>query len=139
MEDVGLQQEVKCLEAVFLLQSRNWRFNGFTIYKAVRTYRHPDQRIARLDGRKFDLLILFRQSDLPKALVLVLQVKSTHKSYKRFKNSPNRKNIKCILIRPAEPLKAVMKDLNMIFEEVLAIDHRHNKFLRPKLLKLFNQ
>ena len=136
--DLGLQQEQKCYEAIFLLQSRNWSFNGFSIFKFTRTYGHHNPKIRKLDGRKFDLVILFRHRNIEKSLVFVLQVKSTRKSYDRFKRSPTKRNIKCIWIRPSEPLKYVMADLDMLFKEVLAVDHRKNKFLRPKLLHLFD-
>ena len=104
---------------------------------AVRTYRHPDRRIARLDGRKFDLVVLFRKAALAHPVVFVLQVKSTKKTYRHFCRSPHRRNIKCILVTPRESLPFVMADLKVIFKSALSIDYRHNKFLRPKLLKLF--
>ena len=137
MADVGLQQEEKCKEAIFLLQSRNWSFNGFTILKFERTFRHPVKEIRKLDDRKFDLVILFRHRTIKDPLVLVLQVKSTQKSYDHFKNSPTKKTIKCILVRAREPLRDVMANLDAIFKEVLVIDHEENEFLRPELLKLF--
>lgn len=132
-KSTGLQQEQKCLEAVLALQSRGWRFNGFAIVKAARTYRHPHPRIARLDGKKFDLVIVFRREEAPKPLVFVLQVKSTKKSYERFLHSPTKRNIKCILVRENEPQSAVMRELDAIFKEVLAIDWRRNKFLRKHI------
>ncbi len=134
--DVGLQQEEKCLEAVYALQCRGWQFNGFTLLKAVRTYGHPRPEIRRFDGRsKADLIILFRHADCEYPLVLVLQVKSTHKSFRRFKNSPSKKNIKCIWIRPSEPLKFVMAELNRIFQEVFSLEVKKNPFLRRNLSK----
>lgn len=133
MGNAGLQQEAKCLGAVLLLQSRGWSFNGFTILKAVRTFRHQEPRIARLDGKKFDLVVVFRNADVSRPLIFVLQVKSTKKSYERFLRSPTKKNIKCIWVRENEPLSAVMRDLDGIFQVVLSIDHRHNKFLRKHI------
>ena len=131
--DSGLRQEQKCLEAVLALQSRGWSFRGFTILKAARTFCHPEPRIARLDGKKFDLVIVFRCVGAPKPLILVLQVKSTKKSYERFLRSPTKNNIKCILVRENEPLSAVMRELDGIFQAVLSIDHRHNEFLRKHI------
>ncbi len=90
-ESPGLKSEAKCLEAVLDLQKRGWSFKGFKIVKAARTYKHPHPRIARLDGKKFDLVIVFHHPDIEDPLVFVLQVKSTHKSYKRFCHSPTKK------------------------------------------------
>lgn len=133
--DPGLQQEQRCWKAALALQRGNWNFKNFSILKAVRTYGHPDHRIREFDGgKKTDLIILFLRRGFRKPLAFLLQVKSTQKSYKRFRNSGDlkKKHVKCIWVFPREPLKYVMADLDRIFREALSRTARR-RFLRRNL------
>jgi hypothetical protein len=133
----GLRSEAKGLEAIQEMQKRRWEFRDFQIIKAVRTCWHPNKRIKKLESKKIDLIVVFdrKSQPLPKGpMIFVLQVKSTHKSYRRFCNSPNRRrNIKCILIFEHEPIDKVIEKLDAIFKEILNIPSRRNPFLRPRI------
>lgn len=133
----GLRAEARGLEALQEMQKKNWEFRGLKIIKAVRTNRHPVSKIRRLEGHKIDLVVLFDNSKqpLPRGpMVMVLQVKSTHKSYKHFSISPNRiRSIKCVLIFEYEELDKVIAKLTAIFTEVLTLNCKKNPFLRPRI------
>ena len=143
MPDIGLQQEQKCLEAALALQGRGWGFNGFEVLKIIRTYGHREPTIRNFDGKKkADLVILFRRKG-KKPVALVLQVKSTSRSFKKFRQrriqkrkNPGEKvgqNVKCIWVLPNEPLIFVMADLDLIFKEVLSPKTKKNPFLRRNI------
>lgn len=111
------------------MQKKNWRFCDFYIVKCARTCWHPNKRIRNLERKKIDLIVVFNGP-----LIFVLQVKSTHKSYKHFCNHPNhRRNIKCILIFEHEPIEKIINKLENIFKEVLTFPKRRNPFLRPRI------
>ncbi len=129
----GLRQEQKCLEAVQSLQERNWAFRRYNIFKAARTYGHPNPQIKELDGQKYDVIIVFRRPNSPRLLVLVLQVKSTDNSYGHFCRNPKWKDIKCILVREEHSLSDVKRNLDAIFKEVLSMNSKCNPYLRDNI------
>ncbi|OGY63057.1 MAG: hypothetical protein A2745_00220 [Candidatus Harrisonbacteria bacterium RIFCSPHIGHO2_01_FULL_44_13] len=128
----GLKSEAKALEAVQELQRRNWSHKGYLILKAARTYRHPNDKIRKLESKKVDLVIVFRDPNGHPA-VFVLQIKSTPKSFRHFCNNSKHANIKCLLVLKHEIMEDVMPRLKKILEEVIDTGGRKNRFFRRKI------
>ena len=133
----GLRSEARGLEAIKEMQKKGWEFRDFSIVKCARTCWHPNRQIKKLEGKKIDLIIVFdkKSGPLPKGpLIFVLQVKSTHKSFKRFSSHPSyKRNIKCVLIFEHEETQKIIGKLDAIFKEALSISKRNNPYMRPRI------
>ena len=164
MANLGLKAEAKTLDAIKWLQKIRWRYEGFYIQKAVRTYNHREPEIRVLDSKKIDIVVVFRRrkvnfpTTLKGPLIFVLQVKSTLKSYRRFQHNQrgfrggrtNRKHnkkrgIKCVLAKTTgsehdDNIYQIGGELINIFVEVLDITLKKRSLRRdPSRNPFFRQ
>lgn len=130
--DPGLEAEQRGLEAIKALQTRGWKFNGFYIEKAARTYHHKDPAVSRLDSEEIDIIIVLGKRQ--HRYVLPLQIKSTRSAYRKFiENSFHRHNIMCVLIKADEPLRKTQKKIKSVLRLTLSSPKKRAKFLRPDI------
>ena len=131
----GIEAERRALDAIHMLQADSRTFHGFRVAKAARTCDHKRGRIRKLDGRKVDILVVFSLDSVlasPSSIVLAIQVKSSEVCYRKFCRRYG-KVIKCVFVPRGVEIEKLMRELDNLFNEVLAIGDKRNPYLRPRI------